>query len=78
MKVYIKSAIANMFDYPGRASRSEYWWFIAFVIAAIVCFSFIGFILEGRSNIARDGIIFVLLAIIFGMLCRVGDRGQNT
>ena len=34
----VKLFIANYFNFSGRASRSEYWWFmLALVIASFVC-----------------------------------------
>lgn len=41
----VKSGFRNIFNYNGRASRSEYWWFVLF--SAIVVFSLIALLALG-------------------------------
>ena len=51
----IRTCLAKYFDFNGNASRSEYWWFVLFIIV-------VGFVLAAVSRTLSG--IFSLLTIV--------------
>ena len=79
----VKLFFKNYFNFTGRASRSEYWWFMLAYFIAVFVISFIeGFImaLSGAYGVAIVGNIFIL-AMFIGLLSlnarRLQDRGHT-
>ena len=79
----VKLFFKNYFNFTGRASRSEYWWFMLAYFIAVFVISFIeGFImaLSGAYGVAIVGNIFIL-ALFIGLLSlnarRLQDRGHT-
>ena len=80
----VKLFFKNYFNFTGRASRSEYWWFVlAYFIASFVIGFIEGFVtaLMGiYSGVTIVGNIFIL-AMFIGMLSltarRLQDRGHS-
>ncbi len=83
----IKSGFKNTFNYNGRASRSEFWWFYLFTILLVIAVFVLGGAIAGTmggsdrsdtSNIigAVIGILFLLyfLAIFFPTLSLIIRR----
>ena len=56
----IKSGFSGYFDFSGRSSRSEYWWFALF-------FTVVSFVPSLLDN-TQDGIILISILITFGLL----------
>ena len=77
----IKTGFAKSFQFKGRASRSEFWWFapIGVVIVAAVCIS-----LRAIMQLDPTGTLFlILLAAAFSPLSsaaarRLGDVGASS
>ncbi|MDE6120215.1 MAG: DUF805 domain-containing protein [Muribaculaceae bacterium] len=59
----VRSAIQNHYcDFKGRASRSEYWWFVVFNIVISIAAGALGLISESLST-AVSGIISLALLL---------------
>lgn len=64
----IRSGISKYSTWQGRATRSEYWYFVLFYIAALVSVVAIMAIFEGIVGDAADaffGLIFIAILIFF-------------
>ena len=80
----VKLFFKNYVNFTGRASRSEYWWFmLAYFIAAFVIGFIEGFVMALMgiySGVAIVGNIFIL-AMFIGLLSlnarRLQDRGHS-
>ena len=67
----VKTCFSKYVDFSGRASRSEYWWFVlAYVVVAIVA----GFIHEVVYGLV---ILAFLLPLLSGGARRLHDNGKS-
>ncbi|MBW8880922.1 MAG: DUF805 domain-containing protein [Asticcacaulis sp.] len=69
----IQSAYKNYFQFNGRASRSEFWWFYLFnllvVIAGLVFFMIVGAATSGQGQDAQAGVGIAtgLIGLVWGL-----------
>ena len=49
----------------GRATRSEYWWFVLFVVSIISIISIIGVSLDAAGKYDESGVFAVILVVFF-------------
>jgi uncharacterized membrane protein YhaH (DUF805 family) len=81
----IKVCLDKYATMQGRASRSEYWWFVFFnylvFFVAVVVFGLIGLAVNGYEGAIISiivGYIFVCLALIIPNICVVVRRLHDT
>ena len=60
----VKTCFTKYADFKGRASRSEYWWFVLFAFFGGVFFSLLGYFLLGEDGQNFFAGLFELLVII--------------
>ena len=62
----VKTCISKYIDFSGRAPRSEYWWFVLFIVIGSIVFGFLDGLLfgGGPESIGIFGPIFSLATII--------------
>lgn len=60
----IKTCFSKYVTFSGRASRSEFWWFMLFIIAGNFVLGFIDLMLFGRS---ADGSAVSILGALFSL-----------
>jgi uncharacterized membrane protein YhaH (DUF805 family) len=48
----IKTCFTKYADFTGRASRSEYWWFVLFIVLASIILSMVTPLLSGLFSLA--------------------------
>lgn len=48
----IKTCFTKYADFTGRASRSEYWWFVLFIVLASIVLSMVTPLLSGLFSLA--------------------------
>ena len=73
----VKTVLLKTFDYKGRASRSEFWWFILFVYLLPFALGIVAAILSGPDNELPTWFIWALSAyqiIILLPILSVGVR----
>ena len=59
----IKTCFKKYADFNGRASRSEYWWFMLFYLTSLLAFLFIAFIINNYILFLFLGMIVPLFAV---------------
>jgi uncharacterized membrane protein YhaH (DUF805 family) len=67
----IKVCFAKYADFTGRATRSEYWWFILFIVIASLATSMISSILSGLFSLGT------LLPSVAAATRRLHDTGRS-
>ena len=60
----VKRAFSKCFCFSGRASRSEYWWFVLFYYAVLICILW-GGDLVGQAENLFDALIYSWVLICF-------------
>ena len=78
----IKTCLAKSFQFSGRASRAEFWWFaFIFVIGAFACFWLIDFYMQDRiasiSNPAGTGLLVYLAILTSPFIAAAWRRNQD-
>ena len=71
----VKTCFKKILDIQGRASRSEYWWFVLFVALVptiVMFFLFFVVVLLGGGNLA-DSNSFVILILLISSVSQGGD-----
>ncbi len=63
----IKTCFNKYTDFTGRASRSEYWWFILFSTMLQFIVQFIGGIVSAITHSTSNNLSFVLVFILFAV-----------
>jgi uncharacterized membrane protein YhaH (DUF805 family) len=63
----IKTCFNKYTDFTGRASRSEYWWFILFTVILQFVLQFIGGIISAITHSTSNNLSFVLAFILFAV-----------
>lgn len=59
----IHTGLTKYFDFTGRASRSEYWWFYLFILISFVLGSIADKVLLGNSD--TEGLIDLAVSLFF-------------
>ena len=65
----VKTCLKKYFDFKGRARRSEFWWFVLFVLIVQSALSFLGMVIPGVGYVS----LVVSLALLIpqlSVLCR--------
>ena len=79
-------AFAKYFCFSGRASRSEYWWFVLFHCAVLICIGFLVGLMADPVTILAGNLLNALifgweLIVLFPSLClccrRLHDIGKS-
>jgi uncharacterized membrane protein YhaH (DUF805 family) len=72
----VESAFSKYITVSGRASRSEYWWFLGFCVA----FSFIAGLIESANDSSYLSLVFTLFTFIPGITVavrRLHDKARS-
>ena len=64
----VKICLKKFFDFTGRARRSEYWWFVLFVMIVSMVFNFIGAVFPMVN----------ILGLIVGLLLSIAQLAALT
>lgn len=67
----VKVCFTKYADFSGRATRSEYWWFVVFIVVVSIAASFIGSIVYGLFSLA------VLVPSIAAATRRLHDTNRS-
>lgn len=65
----VKTCFKKYFDFKGRARRSEFWWFMLFVLIVQSVLSFIGMVIPGIGYVSMI-VSLALLIPQLSVLCR--------
>ena len=68
----VKSCLAGYVKFSGRASRSEYWWFVLFYFLVALVSAFLGHIISGLVALA---LFLPSLAVAVRRLHDIGKSG---
>ncbi len=82
----IKRAFSKYFCFSGRASRSEYWWFVLFYYAVFICIGFLAGLMADPASATAENLLnaliiswwLIALFPFLGLCCRrLHDIGKS-
>ena len=75
--VAVKTCLRKFFDFKGRARRSEYWWFMLFVVIVSSVFNYGGLLIPFLSFVGMFCSLLLLIAQFAAMTRRLHDTGRS-
>ena len=73
----VKTCLKKFFDFKGRARRSEYWWFVLFVVIVSSAFSYAGLLLPFLSIVGMICSMLLMIPQFAAMTRRLHDTGRS-
>lgn len=74
----VKTCFKKYFNFKGRARRSEFWWFMLFVLVVTTALSYLGLVIPGIGYVSMV-VSFALLIPELSVLCRrLHDTNHGT
>lgn len=73
----VKTCLKKFFDFKGRARRSEYWWFVLFVMIVSSVFNYGGLLLPFLSYVGMFCSLLLLIPQFAAMTRRLHDTGRS-
>ena len=73
----VKTCLKKFFDFKGRARRSEYWWFILFIVILSSVFNYGGLLLPFLSYVGMLCSLLLLIPQFAAMTRRLHDTGRS-
>ena len=73
----VKICLKKFFDFTGRARRSEYWWFVLFVMIVSMVFNFIGAIFPMVNILGLIVSLVLTIAQLAALTRRLHDTGRS-
>ena len=74
----VKTCFKKYFDFKGRARRSEFWWFVLFVIVVSTILSYFGLLLPGICYVSLAFSIAVLIPELAALSRRLHDTNHGS
>ena len=74
----VKTCFKKYFDFKGRARRSEFWWFVLFVIVVSTILSYFGLILPGIGYVSLAFSLAVLIPELAALSRRLHDTNHGS
>ena len=75
--VAVKTCLRKFFDFKGRARRSEYWWFMLFVVIVSSMFNYGGLLIPFLSFVGMFCSLLLLIPQFAAMTRRLHDTGRS-
>lgn len=73
----VKTCLKKFFDFKGRARRSEYWWFVLFVMIVSSVFNYGGLLVPFLSYVGMLCSLLLLIPQFAAMTRRLHDTGRS-
>ena len=73
----VKTCLKKFFNFKGRARRSEYWWFVLFVVIVSTAFSYAGLLLPFLSIVGMICSMLLMIPQFAAMTRRLHDTGRS-
>ena len=73
----VKTCFRKYFDFKGRARRSEYWWFVLFVMIVSSVFNYGGLLVPFLSYVGMLCSLLLLIPQFAAMTRRLHDTGRS-
>lgn len=73
----VKISLKKFFDFTGRARRSEYWWFVLFVMIVSMAFNFIGAVFPMVNILGLIVGLLLSIAQLAALTRRLHDTGRS-
>ncbi len=73
----VKICLKKFFDFTGRARRSEYWWFVLFVMIVSMVFNFIGAVFPMVNILGLIVGLLLSIAQLAALTRRLHDTGRS-
>ena len=73
----VKTCLKKFFNFKGRARRSEYWWFVLFVMIVSTAFSYAGLLLPFLSIVGLICSLLLMIPQLAAMTRRLHDTGRS-
>ena len=73
----VKTCLKKFFDFKGRARRSEYWWFVLFVVIVSSAFSYASLLLPFLSIVGMICSLLLMIPQLAAMTRRLHDTGRS-
>ncbi len=73
----VKICLKKFFDFTGRARRSEYWWFVLFVMIVSMVFNFIGAVFPMVNILGLIVSLVLTIAQLAALTRRLHDTGRS-
>ena len=73
----VKICLKKFFDFTGRARRSEYWWFVLFVMIVSMVFNFIGAVFPMVNILGLIVSLLLSIAQLAALTRRLHDTGRS-
>ena len=74
----VKTCFKKYFDFKGRARRSEFWWFILFVVIVSSALSYFGLIVPGIGYVSLAFTLAVLIPELSALCRRLHDTNHGS
>lgn len=75
--VAVKTCLRKFFDFKGRARRSEYWWFMLFVVIVSSVFNYGGLLIPFLSFVGMFCSLLLIIPQFAAMTRRLHDTGRS-
>lgn len=73
----VKTCLKKSVDFTGRARRSEYWWFVLFVLIVMVAFNYLSYFLPAFSVIGMFVNLLLIIPMLAALTRRLHDTGRS-
>ena len=73
----VKTCLKKFFDFKGRARRSEYWWFMLFIVILSSVFNYGGLLLPFLSYVGMLCSLVLMIPQFAAMTRRLHDTGRS-
>lgn len=73
----VKTCFKKYFDFKGRARRSEFWWFVLFVVIVSTVLSYFGMLLPGIGYVSLAFSLAVLIPELAALCRRLHDTNHR-
>ena len=73
----VKTCLKKFFDFKGRARRSEYWWFVLFIIIVSSVFNYGGLLVPALSFVGLACTLLFLIPKYSALTRRLHDTGRS-
>lgn len=74
----VKTCFKKYFDFKGRARRSEFWWFMLFVLIVSTALSYLGLVIPGVGYVSMVVSLALLIPELSVLCRRLHDTNHGT
>ena len=74
----IKTCFKKYFDFKGRARRSEFWWFVLFVLIVSTVLSYFGLLVPGIGYVSLAFTLAVIIPELSALCRRLHDTNRGS